>query len=122
MKTRKSLFTGILIGLVLFGFFEYSSINPIYGGVAGAVIVGILIGKTIGKNSGKYAFFSIFTSNLVAWILEFLFTSDGRIVLQYGGIVLTVFIGGVLILACFNSIIGFFAAFVASNLSRNNSF
>ncbi len=48
---------GILVVLVLFGFFEFVGLNPTYGEIIGAVIVGILIGKTIGKGSEKYAFF-----------------------------------------------------------------
>lgn len=119
MKTGKLLFIGILIGLVLFGFFEFLGLDPTYGGIIGAVIVGTLIGKTIGKGSEKYAFFTIFTYNLIGWILVFLFTSDGKLALQYGGIALSALIGFVLIMIFFYSIIGFFGAFVASNLSRN---
>lgn len=119
MRTRKLLLTGILIGLLLFGFFNYLSIDPIYGGIIGAVIVGILIGKTIGRGSEKYAFFSIFTYSLIEWILTFLFTSDGRLVLHYGDLALYAYIGFLLVMIFFDSIIGFFMAFVASNLSRN---
>jgi hypothetical protein len=57
MKTSNLLFMGILVVLVLFGFFEFVGLNPTYGEIIGAVIVGILIGKTIGKGSEKYAFF-----------------------------------------------------------------
>lgn len=110
---------GILVGLVLFGFFEFLGLNPTYGGIIGAVIVGILIGKTIGKGSEKYAFFSIFTYNLIGWVLVFLFTSDGKLALQYGGIALYVLFGFALIVVFFDSIIGSFVAFVASNMSRN---
>lgn len=119
MKTGNLLFTMILFGLVLFEAFNYLSIDPTYGGVAGAFIIGILIGKIKGKNSGRYAFFSIFTYNLIAWILTFLFTSEGRISLQYGGIALYLIFGTLLMMFFFYSIIGFFVAFVASNLSRN---
>lgn len=110
---------GTLIGLVLFGFFNYLDFDPIYGGIIGAFIVGTLIGKTIGKGSEKYAFFSIFTYNLIGWILVFLLTSDGKIALQYGGIALSALVGILLIMVFFYSIIGSFAAFVAFNLSRN---
>jgi len=119
MKTSNLLFMGILVGLVLFGFFEFLGLNPTYGGIIGAVIVGILIGKTIGKGSEKYAFFSIFTYNLIGWVLVFLFTSDGKLALQYGGIALSVLFGFALIVVFFDSIIGSFVAFVASNMSRN---
>lgn len=119
MKTSNLLFMGILVGLVLFGFFEFLGLNPTYGGIIGAVIVGILIGKTIGKGSEKYAFFSIFTYNLIGWVLVFLFTSDGKLALQYGGIALYVLFGFALIVVFFDSIIGSFVAFVASNMSRN---
>jgi hypothetical protein len=119
MKTRNSLLIGIVIGLVLFGFFEYLGLDQTYGGIIGALIVGTLIGKTICKGSEKYAFFSIFMYNLIGWILVFLLTSDGKIALQYGGIVLSAFVGVLLIMFFFYSIIGSFVAFVASNLSRN---
>ena len=49
----------------------------------------------------------------------FLFTSDGKLALQYGGIALSVLFGFALIVIFFDSIIGSFVAFVASNLSRN---
>ncbi len=119
MKTRNSLLIGIVIGLVLFGFFEYLGLDPTYGGIIGALIVGTLIGKTICKGSEKYAFFSIFTYNLIGWILVFLLTPDGKIALQYGGIALSALVGFLLIMVFFYSIIGSFGAFVASNLSRN---
>lgn len=119
MKTGKLLFIGILIGLVLFGFFEFLGLDPTYGGIIGAVIVGTLIGKNIGKGPKKYAFFTIFTYNLIGWILVFLFTSDGNLVLQSDSSVVSVFIGYLLIMIFFYSIIGFFGAFVASNLRRN---
>jgi hypothetical protein len=119
MKTRNSLLIGIVIGLVLFGFFEYLELDQTYGGIIDALIVGTLIGKTIGKGSEKYAFFSIFTYNLIGWILVFLLTSDGKIALQYGGIALSALVGFLLITVFFYSIIGSFGTFVASNLSRN---
>lgn len=119
MKTRNLLFTGILIGLILFGVFEFLSFDPRYGGIIGAVIVGTLIGKEIGKNSEKYAFFSIFAYNLIGWTFTLLFTSDGKLMLQEGGIAIPLVIGLALIMVFFYSIIGSFGAFVASNLSRN---
>ncbi|MDD4523831.1 MAG: hypothetical protein PHW84_13415 [Methanosarcina sp.] len=119
MKTSNLLFMGILVVLVLFGFFEFVGLNPTYGEIIGAVIVGILIGKTIGKGSEKYAFFSIFMYNLIGLMSLFLFTSDGKLALQYGGIALSVLFGFALIVIFFDSIIGSFVAFVASNLSRN---
>ncbi|WP_230627918.1 hypothetical protein [Methanosarcina barkeri] len=108
-----------MIGLVLFGFFKFLGLDQTYGGIIGAFIVGILIGKTIGKGSEKYAFFSIFMYNLIGWILVFLLTSDGKIALQYGGIALSALVGILLIMVFFYSIIGSFAAFATSNLSRN---
>ncbi|MDQ1254955.1 MAG: hypothetical protein QG646_4225 [Euryarchaeota archaeon] len=119
MKTRNSLLIWTLIGLVSFGFCNYLDFDPTYGGIIGAVIVGTLIGKTIGKGSEKYAFFSIFTYNLIGWILVFLLTSDGKLALQYGGIALSALVGFLLIMVFFYSIVGSFGAFVASNLSRN---
>lgn len=119
MKTGNLLFIGIGIGLVLFGFFEFLGFDPTYGGIIGAVIVSTLIGKTVGKGSEKYAFFSIFTYNLIGLTLVFLFTPDGKLMLQDGGIAIPLVIGLALIMAFFYSVIGFFGAFVASNLSSN---
>ncbi len=64
-------------------------------------------------------FFSIFMYNLIGLMSLFLFTSDGKLALQYGGIALSVLFGFALIVIFFDSIIGSFVAFVASNLSRN---
>jgi len=114
-----NLLLGIMVGLVIFGFFDFLGFDPTYGGIIGAVIIGALMGTTIGKGSEKYAFFSIFAYNLIAWILTFLFTSDGNLMLQYGGIAIPVVIGVLLIMVFFYSIIGSFGAFVASNLNRN---
>ncbi|AKB38363.1 hypothetical protein MSSAC_3773 [Methanosarcina siciliae C2J] len=119
MKTGNLLFIGIVVGLVLFGFFEFLGFDPTYGGIIGAVIVGTLIGKSIGKGSEKYAFFSIFTYNLIGLTLVFLFTPDGKLMLQDGGVALSALIGFALIMVFFYSIIGSFGAFVASNLSSN---
>ncbi|HII01896.1 TPA: hypothetical protein HA351_09715 [Methanosarcinaceae archaeon] len=119
MKTGDLSFTGILIGLVLFGLSDLLAIGPIYGGVIGAIIVGIFVGKIMGKGSVKYAFLSIFAYNLIAWVLTFLFTSDGKLVLQSDGPSMSVFIGSLLVLVFFYSIIGSFGAFVTCNLSRN---
>ncbi|AKB36907.1 hypothetical protein MSSAC_2317 [Methanosarcina siciliae C2J] len=119
MKTGNLLFIWIMVGLVLFGFFEFLEFDPIYGGIIGAIIVGTLIGKIIGKGkeSVKYAFFSIFTYNLIAWIIMFLFTSDGKLVLQSEGSAVSVFIGSLLVLLFFYSMIGSFGAFVTCSLS-----
>lgn len=120
MKTGNLLLVGIIVGLILFGFFEFLGFDPRYGGIIGAIIVGSLIGKKIGKGSEKYAFFSIFTYNLIAWVLTLFFTSDGKIMLQYGGIAIPLVIGVLLIMVFFYSIIGSFGAFVVSNLSRKS--
>ena len=64
-------------------------------------------------------FFSIFMYNLIGLMSLFLFTSDGKLALQYGGIALSVLIGFALMMVFFYSMIGSFGAFVASNLSRN---
>ncbi len=119
MKTGNLLFIGIMVGLVLFEFFEFLEFDPIYGGIIGAIIVGTLIGKIIGKGSVKYAFLSIFTYNLIAWIVTFLLTSDGKLVLQSGGVAVSVFIGSLLVLFFFYSMIGSFGAFVTCSLSRS---
>lgn len=118
MKTKNLLFTGILIGLVLFGLFDWLAFDAIYGGVIGAVIVGVIIGKIIDNDPVKHAFCSIFTYNLIAWILTFLFSSDGKLVLQSGDLVTVVFIGSLLVMVFFYSIIGSFGAFVVYNLKN----
>lgn len=120
MKTGNLLLVGIIVGLILFGFFEFLGFDPRYGGIIGAIIVGSLIGKKIGKGSEKYAFFSILTYNLIAWVLTLFFTSDGKLMLQYGGIAIPLVIGVLLIMVFFYSIIGSFGAFVVSNLSRKS--
>jgi hypothetical protein len=117
MKTKILLITGILIGLLLFTFFNYLSINPIYGEIGSAIIVGTIFGKKIKNGSGKYAFYLIFTYSLIAWILTFLFTPDGRIALQYGGEGLFIIFGFLLILFLFYSMIGSLTAFVAFKTS-----
>ncbi len=61
----------------------------------------------------------ILAYNLIVWILTFLFTSDGKLMLQSGSLVVSIFIGTVLVLAFINSIIGSFVAFVVSNLTKN---
>ena len=119
MRTRKLLLIGILIELLLFGIFDYLSIDPTYGRVSGAIIIGILFGKFLGSGSIKSAFIFILAYNLIGWILTFLFTSDGKLMLQSGSLVASIFIGTVLVLAFINSIIGSFVAFVVSNLTKN---
>jgi hypothetical protein len=119
MRTRNFLLVGILIGLLLFGIFDYLSIDPIYGGVSGAIIVGILFGKFLGNSSIKSVFISVLAYNLIAWILTFLLTSDGKLMLQSGSLIISFFIGTALILAFINSIIGSFVAFVVSNITVN---
>jgi len=119
MKTRNLLFIGILVGLVLSGFFEFSGFDPTYGRIISAAIIGIVIGKKMEKSSEKYAFLSIFTYNLIGLILIFLFTADGKLALQYGGIALFALIGTALIIVFFYSIFGSFVAFVSSNLGKN---
>lgn len=118
MKTGKLLIP-MLIGLLLFGLFNYLAFDPIYGGIIDAVIVGIVIAKVIGKNSIKSAFFVIFAYNTIAWIFLFLFTPDGNLVLQSEGRLAVLFYIGFLLLTNFiYSIIGSFGAFVSSNLSN----
>lgn len=119
MRTKNLLLIGILIELALFGIFDYLSIDSMYGGILGAIIIGMLFGKFLGSGSIKSAFIFILACNLIVWILTFLFTSDGKLVLQSGSLVVSVFIGTILVLAFTNSIIGSFVAFVVSNLTKN---
>jgi hypothetical protein len=119
MRTRNLLLIVILIELVLFGIFDYLSIDPTYGGVSAAIVAGILFGKFLGSGSIKPAFIFILAYNLIFWVLTFLFTSEGKLMLQSGSLVISVFIGTVLVLAFIYSIIGSFVSFVVSNLTNN---
>jgi hypothetical protein len=117
MKTKILLIAGILIGLLLFSFFNYLSIDPIYGEIVSAIIIGTIFGKMIRKGSGKYSFYLISTYSLIAWIFTLLFTPEGRIALQYGGEALLIIFGFWLIMILFYSTIGSLTAFVASKIS-----
>ncbi|MDY0388201.1 MAG: hypothetical protein RBT65_13990 [Methanolobus sp.] len=119
MKTKKVLLTGILLGIILFGIFSLLDIDSIYGGIVSAILVGIIIGKMIAKNPVKYAFISIFIYNIIGWILIFLFTSEGQIIIGHSPEAAGIFVGFVIITTIFYSIIGSFSAFVAYNLKTN---
>ncbi|ABE52936.1 hypothetical protein [Methanococcoides burtonii] len=119
MKTEKVLLTGILFGMILFGIFSLLEIDPTYGGIVGAILVGIIIGKIADKTPVKYAVISIFTYNLIGWVTTFLFTLEGKTILGYGGGVTGVFLGFILIMTIFYSIIGSISAFVTYNMKTD---
>ncbi|MDD4331411.1 MAG: hypothetical protein PHU28_03675 [Methanosarcinaceae archaeon] len=121
MKTRNILLIGVGIGLGLFGLFEFFSVSFTEGGILGAILIGLFIGKTIDKHPLRYAFFSVCVSHLLAFTLLFLFTEDGKLVLQEGDILLPFFLGYVLLRTLINSIIGTFGAFVSFNILNKQS-
>lgn len=120
MSDKKIIFTGIFVGLVLFVLSDYLSIDTGLAGVLIALVVGAFMGLAADSNSKKYAFFSIFTYNLIGWILELLFTSDGQKVLQCGDLgIFFLFSFLILIDTFFYSVIGVFGAFVATSMNSN---
>lgn len=118
MRTRNLLLIIIFAELVLYGIFDYLSINSMYEGISAAIIVGILFGNFLDRGSIKSTFIFILAYNLVFWMLTFLFTFEGKLMLQSGSIIISVFIGTVLALAFIYSVIGAFFAFVVSNLTN----
>ena len=116
MKTAKVLITGIISGLALLGIFSLLSID---GGIIVAIIVGVITGRLIDDDPIRYTFISILTYNLIASIIVALFNPDAKIVLglasEYKAAV-GLFIGFVILIIVFYSIIGSFSAFVAYNM------
>lgn len=116
MKTAKVLITGIISGLALLGIFSLLSID---GGIIVAIIVGVITGRLIDDDPMRYTFISISTYNLIASIIVALFDPDAKIVLglasEYKAVV-GLFIGVVILMIIFYSIIGSFSAFVAYNM------
>ena len=119
MKTTKVLATGIIFGLALSGIFSILDFDTIYGGLIGAIIVGVITGRLIDDDPMRYTFISISTYNLIASIIVALFDPDAKIVLglasEYKAVV-GLFIGVVILMIVFYSIIGSFSAFVAYNM------
>ena len=117
MKTTKVLATGIVFGLALFGIFSLLSFDTIYGGVIGAILVGMIVGRLIDANPIRHTFISISTYNLIAYTITFLFDPNTEILFESENkMVLGVFIGFIMIMIIFYSIIGSFSAFVTYNM------
>ncbi|MCM1987683.1 hypothetical protein [Methanococcoides seepicolus] len=119
MKSGKVLLTGIIFGIILFSTFSLLDINTIYGGIVGAILVGIIVGKITDKNPIKYAAISIFIYNVIGWAIIFLFTPEGMIVLGHESAATSIFIGFIMILIIFYSVIGSFSAFATYNLKTD---
>lgn len=117
MKTIKVLIIGIISGLALFGIFSLLSFDTIYGGVIGAILVGMIIGRLIDDNPIRHTFISISTYNLIAYTITVLFDPNTDILFESEyKMVLGVFIGFMIIMIIFYSIIGSFSAFVTYNM------
>jgi hypothetical protein len=116
MKTEKVLITGITLGLVLFSIFSLLDFD-LYGGIASAILVGMTIGRLTDNNPVKYTIISIFAYNLIAFTMEALFDPNTEILFESEyKMVLGVFIGFMIIMIIFYSIIGSFSAFVTYNM------
>ncbi len=88
-------------------------------GAISAILVGILIGRLADAGPVRYTVLSIFTYNLLVWVIIALFDPDARIVLGFGNkAVVGVFIGFILSLIGIYSIIGAFSAFVTRKTSH----
>jgi len=120
MKAGKVLLTGIIFGIILFSTFSLLDIDPIYGGIVGAILVGAIVGKITDITPIKYASISIFIYNVIVWSAIFLFTSEGRIVLGHEKAATGIFIGFIMFSIIFYSIIGSFSAFATYNLKTDN--
>ncbi len=120
MKTTKVLATGIIFGLALSGIFSILDFDTIYGGLIGAILVGIITGRLVDDGPIRHAFISISAYNLIAFAMLALFDPDAKIVWGCGNrAVVGVFVGFMIIMIVFYSIIGSFSAFVAYNMRSN---
>jgi hypothetical protein len=117
MRTIKVLITGIISGLALFGIFSLLLFDTIYGGVIGAILVGMIIGRLTDNNPMRYTIISIFAYNLIAYTITVLFDPNTDILFESEyKMVLGVFVGFMIIMIVFYSIIGSFSAFVTYNM------
>jgi len=115
MKIEKALVIGTILGLTLtlFSIFVLVDFDWMCLGAISAILVGILIGRLTDASPVRYTILSIFTYNLLVWVIIALFDPDARIVLEFGNkAVVGVFIGFILSLIGIYSIIGSFSAFV----------
>jgi hypothetical protein len=119
MKTTKVLATGIIFGLVLSGIFSILDFDTTYGGLVGAILVGTIIGRLVDEGPIRHGFISIFAYNLIAFAMLALFDPDAKIVFglapEYKAVV-GLFVGFMIIVIVFYSIIGSFSAFVTYNM------
>jgi len=119
MKTEKVIITGIIFGLVLFSIFSFLGFD-LWGGVIAAIFIGMTVGWLTDNNPMRYTIISVFVYNLIAWTLRALFDPDAQFVLGYEHKSITVlFIGFIIIMIVFYSIIGSFSAFVTYSLRKN---
>jgi len=121
MKIEKALVVGTILGLTLtlFSIFVLVDSDWMCWGAISAILVGILIGRLADASPVRHTILSIFTYNLLVWVIIALFDPDARIVLEFGNkAVIGVFIGFILSLIGIYSIIGSFSAFVARKTSH----
>jgi hypothetical protein len=116
MKTTKVLATGIIFGLALYGIFIILDFT-IYGGFIGAILVGIITGRLVDDGPIRYGFISISIYNLIAFAMLALFDPSTKLVWRCGDrAVVGLFVGFMILMIVFYSIIGSFSAFVAYNM------
>jgi len=119
MKTTKVLAIGVIFGLVLSGIFSILEFDTTYGGFIGAILVGIITGRLVDDGPIRHGFISISTYNLIAFAILALFDPDAKIVFglasEYKAVV-GLFVGFIILMIVFYSIIGSFSAFVAYNM------
>ena len=121
MKIEKALVMGTILGLALtlFSICVLVDFDWMCGGAISAILVGILIGRLADTNPVRCTILSIFTYNLLVWVIIALFDPDARIVLEFGNkAVVGVFIAFILSLIGIYSIIGSFSAFVTRKTSH----
>jgi fucose permease len=106
MIHKKDLIISISIGLILLSLFEHSSMSHFTAEVITAFIIGRWLSKRIENHLKRYVFTSIMSYNMLGWILILIFTHDGRIVLEYGMGMVTIFSGTVFIVALLYATIG----------------
>ncbi|TQD27033.1 hypothetical protein [Methanolobus vulcani] len=106
MIHKKDLIISISIGVILLSLFEHSSMSHFTAEVITAFIIGRWLSKRIENHLKRYVFTSIMIYNMLGWILILIFTHDGRIVLEYGMGMVTIFSGTVFIVALLYATIG----------------
>jgi hypothetical protein len=119
MKTEKVITTGIIFGLVLSSILIFLDIG-LYGGGIAAIIIGMTVGWLIENKPVKYTMISVSAYNLIVWTLIMLFDTDAKFVLGYEHKSITaLFIGFIIIMIVFYSIIGSVGALITYKLKKN---